>query len=83
MLLDAPPDEKASAVRQLAGQGDAVRVVALSVGDHHDVVTWAEAGLCGPTGCGSELTKGDDGGRTGLDRAEWAWCGPLRPCWRG
>jgi DNA-binding NarL/FixJ family response regulator len=53
VLLDAPPGEKAMAVRQLTGGGGGadpappVRVVALSVGDHQDVMAWAEAGVCG------------------------------------
>ncbi|MFF0739597.1 LuxR C-terminal-related transcriptional regulator [Streptomyces sp. NPDC004111] len=52
VLLDAPPGEKTTAVRRLTGGSQepgapAVRVVALSVGGHEDVVAWAEAGVCG------------------------------------
>lgn len=47
VLLEAAPAEKVAAVQQLTQGPGTVRVIALSIGDHDDVVSWAEAGICG------------------------------------
>ncbi|MER5225484.1 response regulator transcription factor [Streptomyces flaveus] len=47
VLLEAAPAEKVAAVQQLTQGPGTVQVIALSIGDHDDVVSWAEAGISG------------------------------------